>query len=671
MNIQTFLKIKLPSLVVWSPDGRKIAYVVGGNARKRDIMVSSIPEGNSRCIVSDLPPLHINKDRQDVRWGKDGKLIFNSKHSYFTVSIEDGKTETLPSGHLLGERVQLSPDEKNISFVRDGDLWVKPVAGGEPRSLTEGEGHKRSTLNSERTRCGEGDKPWLLSYHLPQWSPDSSKIVFCTPSRGASSNLGVVSLENGEISWIGPTIDMETNPVWSPNSKMIAFTRLSWDYKKRELLVSQASGVDVRRVWLDTDDRWVARADSPTSWSHDGTKISFVSNKSGWNHLYCSQLDGEEPNKVTEGEYEVSEGLGKGGFQWSPDDSEIAFISNRDSLQESSVWIVSSAGGEARRLVNMRGVCNDFQWSPDGKYISFIHTGPFQMPGLWIVEASGESEPVQIYNSFPEGMSEKNLADIKPVEYKSMDGTIVHAVLLTPKDLKSDEKYPVVIYMYGFRGQNSVLGFNNLYMNYLVQRGYIVLIVDPRGSAGYGKEYETANHLDPGGKHAEDVASGAKYLSTLDYVNPDRIGITGGSAGGYMTLMNLIRFPEVYAAGVAWVGMFDITYHYEYHIRVLTGMRWVEPRFGMPAQQPYIYQDRDPLLHVNQIKAPLLLFAGTEDLNVPFQDHLKMVTALVNAGKEFEQMIYPGEPHHWSSIESYTDSIKRINWFFDRHLKQQ
>lgn len=673
MNIQTFLKIKLPSHVVWSPDGRKIAYVIGGTTRTgisgRNIIINSIPMGSSRCIVSDLPPIFMILERQELRWSKDSKnLIFNRKNSYFTVPAEGGEPELLISGHLMGERVQLSPDRENISFLREGDIWIKPVAGGDPRRLTYHEGLKISHLVNERKRSLEADNPWLYSGSLPNWSPDGKKIAFCSRSRGASSNLGVVSLENGEISWIDPSIDMETNPIWSPDSKRIAFRRLSWDIKKRELLVSDASGCEVKSIWMDKDDRWVSRQRMGATWSHNGEKIAFVSNRSGWNHLYLSPIEGGEPKKLTEGNYDVIFGSGP---KFSPNDSEIAFISNRDSLQESNISIVSSDGGETRKLVNMKGVCNNLQWSPDGKYISFIHTGPNQMPGLWFIETSGESEPIQLYNSFPEGMDEKDLADIKLVEYKSMDGTTVHASLLTPKDLLKDEKYPAIIHMFGFGGQQAVLGFNDIYMNYLVQRGYIVLIVDPRGSWGYGKEYEVSMHLDPGGKQVEDVASGAKFLSTLDYVNPNKIGITGRSFGGFMTLMNLIRFPDIYAAAVSWVGLYDIIYHYEYHLRTLCGTRWLEQIFGMPAQHPDLYQDRAPLLHVDRIKAPLLLLAGTEDLNLAFQDHLKMVTALVKAGKEFEQMVYPGEPHIWSSCESYVDSIKRIDSFFDRHLKKQ
>ena len=674
IDLQTFLKIKSPSLVVWSPDGRKIAYIIGGTTGTgisgRNIIISSIPKGSSKCIVSDLPPIFMVLERQELRWSKDSKnLNFNRKNSYLTVPVEGGVPEILISGYLLGEHVQLSPDGENISFLREGDIWIKPVAGGDPRRLTYHEGLKIPYLMNERKRSLEADNPWLYSVSLPVWSPDGKKIAFCSRSRGASSNLGVVLLENGEIKWIDPSIDMETNPIWSPDSKRIAFTRLSWDIKKRELLVSDYSDYEVKRIWIDKDDRWVSRQCTGATWSNNGEKIAFVSNRSGWNHLYLSPIEGGEPKKLTEGNYDVIFDFGSGP-KFSPNDSEIAFISNRDSLQESNISIVSSNGGETRKLVYMKGVCIDFQWSPDSKYISFIHSGPNQMPGLWFIESSGGTKPVQLYNSFPEGMDEKDLADIKPVEYKSMDGTTIHAILLTPKNLQKDEKYPAIIYMYGFRGQQAVLGFNDMYMNYLVLRGYVVLIIDPRGSWGYGKEYEISIHLDPGGKHAEDVASGAKFLSTLDYVNPNKIGITGRSAGGYMTLMNLIRFPDTYAAAVSWVGMFDMIYHYEYHVRNFCGYRWVEPRFGTPEQNPDIYWKRTPIYNVERIKTPILLLAGTDDLNVPFQDHLKMVKALVEAGKEFEQMVYPDEPHSWSSVESYVDSIKRIDRFFDRHLKQ-
>jgi dipeptidyl aminopeptidase/acylaminoacyl peptidase len=654
----TIFKIKFPILTVWSQDASKIAYSIAGLC-SIDIKMCFISNFDSKPVVSGLPSPYPLKERHNIRWSKNDKIIYNSKNNYFIDSLYGVEPEILVSGQLLGNRVLLSPDGRNISFIRDGDLWVKPIIGGNPYKLTEGE--------DILIRKVDHMNPF---WHL--WSPDSRKIAWLSSkrARGSASNIGVVSLSNRKINWIGPSDNAETEPVWSPNSEKIAFTRLSWDIKKRELLVSDAFGDDIQTIWIDVDKKGVSRDICGTSWSPDSCRIAFVSNRSGWNHLYVYSLDDDEPKQLTSGKYDII--YSDTPIQWSPDGSKIAFISNRNSLQESSVWIIPFEGGEAKRLVEMEGICTKFNWSPDGKYISFIHSGPSQMPSLWIKEVSDESDLILLYNPLVKDMDERDLAAIKPVKYEGSYGNIVHAILLTSKKIKKTEQHPAIVYMYGCHGQHARLGWPRIYpfmfLNYLVQNGYVVLIVDPPGSWGYGKDYEIAPNMDIGGKQVEDVALGAIYLSQLEYVNPDKIGVTGRSCGGYMAVQGLVRFPNLYSAGFSEVGSFDWKDYYEYTLR-LPGEISIPSRCGMYEQNPDYYFDLNPINHVDKIKAPLLMLAGTEDINVPFHVAERMITALVKAGKDFEFMMYPGEPHRWTRIETWRDALKRVERFWDKHLK--
>jgi dipeptidyl aminopeptidase/acylaminoacyl peptidase len=200
---------------------------------------------------------------------------------------------------------------------------------------------------------------------------------------------------------------------------------------------------------------------------------------------------------------------------------------------------------------------------------------------------------------------------------------------------------------------------------YFVQQGYVVLAVDYRGSSGYGREWGTGHHLDLGGGDALDVASGADYLKTLVYVDPDRIGVWGLSYGGFLTLQVLWKTPELFRCGIDVAGVSDwATWGLE------SNGGWITGRMGTPEENPEGYDRSASIKHMQTLNRPLLILHGTADVNVAFRESLNLVDVLLKMEKDFDFEVYPGEFHWFRRDHILKDAWRRADRFFETHLKQ-
>jgi dipeptidyl aminopeptidase/acylaminoacyl peptidase len=491
MDVEKALKLKTPAAMAWSPDGQQIAYQVTG-AEGSEIYLYSVRDDATKLLVPDIAPYRYWKEGADLRWTPGGKrVVYTTGRDFYTVSVDGGEPQLLVSGILLGELVQLAPGQDKVSFIRDGELWCQDVHGSPPRKLTKGEG----LLQQD---------PELFSrlYQWPQWSPDGAKIAYLSPTE-RSAKVMVISVDGEEIGRVVPEDDIWGHTIveWSPDSQSLAISRLSQDFQKKQLTVCRLDDGAERQIWLDTDELWVDHNINPSfraAWSHEGDRLAFLSNRDGWRHLYVAHLDTGEMQQLTQGDYEVY------WCGWSPDDTEIVYISSQGQLQHWLLWSIPASGGPARQLVTRPGICSSgyllrfvrgapAHWAPAGDTISYTFSGLDEPFGLWTVDRSGEGSPVQFYSGVPEGMEASDMAHMEAVAFESADGTKVPAVLITSKGLRTDEKHPALVHMYGGWGQMASLGWGLLFkstlFNYLASRGYVILIVDPRGSEGYGDAY--------------------------------------------------------------------------------------------------------------------------------------------------------------------------------------
>ncbi|MCA1586800.1 MAG: prolyl oligopeptidase family serine peptidase [Acidobacteria bacterium] len=239
---------------------------------------------------------------------------------------------------------------------------------------------------------------------------------------------------------------------------------------------------------------------------------------------------------------------------------------------------------------------------------------------------------------------------------------------MVPKNLDRTRRHPAIVWIHGSGQDQNFLGWHpgsyRMYYSasvYLAQQGYVILTPDYRGSSGYSREWTTDVHKSLGVIDTADVASGADYLKTLDYVDPERIGVWGLSYGGYLTLQALTADPLLWRCGINVAGVVDwATY----------GAGYTTPRLGTPVENPEIYKVSAPIYHMEKLVRPLMVLHGTNDRNVAFRDSLRLIDVLVKLNKNFEMGVYPGEVHFFRRAHILRDAWRRAESFFDRHLKQ-
>jgi dipeptidyl aminopeptidase/acylaminoacyl peptidase len=666
IDLSIIVEAKYPVLSAWSPDGGRLAYILGGTSGF-DIMLYSIRDRASALLIS--VPIAINElSIINLRWSSDGRrIIFNKMQDFYEISPDGGEAKLLASVKLVTSSSTISPDLKNLAFVKDGTIWIEPIPDGEPFQVTG----RIPGLEACGVVGGLG--------FMGVWSPDSKKMAVSAVHPGR--DIIVVSIDGKAISWIDPGEYRDAHPVWSNDSSKVAFARTSTNGRQMQLRVASASGGRSKALWTVTDERWVGDcAVRGISWSHDNTRLAFVSNKDGYSHLYVVSLENGRTKQLTKGKYEVLTFSSIPAFpdvwnpRWSKDDSEIFFVSNRGSPHERHIWAVPYSGGEARKLSNMKGVSGDLELSPDGRNICFSYSGPTQTPSLWIVRTSERTKPTEVYTNLPEGLSEKDFGEMQPVQYESTDGTLIHGMLFTPKNRKN-KIYPALVVVYGDGHQQALLGHSWYPMGvladtYLASKGYVVLRIDPRGTCWYGRDFETAAHHEAGGPDGavQDIADASKYLSGLRYVDSQRIGLIGLSYGAWMTALTLVHAPEAFRTGIMRGGIYDLKKAWEFAYNSYGGAGF-DARWGDPRIRPDEFHKWSPVNHVNRLVASVLVIHGDADTNAPFSHSKDLVSALLRNEKDFDFIVYPDQPHAWTKAEVAKDFLLRVERFLDQHLK--
>lgn len=621
--------------------------------------------------LTDFPvdPELLTSNIGHFEWVSPEEILFARDGALWSVSTTSRKPARVP-GFQGVSSFSLSNDRRQIAYIKAAQVWVGSLAGGTERQLTRMSDGSR--LSSPTFSLDNLFVSFNASHSsdLPEPMPYNGDRMTVTRSRTFDTRLGIVSVFYGDPVLIptsgGGGFGGRGQWVTTSTGPAVVHEEYSGDRKTREIRVTGVTG-ESRTVWKDFDPAWISLANGPrTVASPDGKEIAFISDRTGWAHLYVTPADASQESQARQ---LIRGDFGDGFAAWSPDSRSVAFAhSEPGNQQERFLSVAEVATGKVRPVVKARGVNYDPAFSPDGQSLAYLRSAVEHPQEVYTVSLE-KPTPVRLTQSLPEGLNPADLTAPVAVHYPSRrDQKPVPATLMVDAKLDKTRKHPAIIWIHGSGADQNYLAWHpgsyRMYYavsQYFAQQGYVVLTPDYRGSSGYSREWTTGAFHDLGGGETEDVNGGADFLKTLSYVDPDRIGVWGLSYGGFMTLQSIITAPRLFACAIDVAGVGDWA-------TWTTGGALLGRLGSTPVTDPEFYDRSAPVKHLDKIERPLMILQGTNDTNVPLWETLKVIDRLEKLGKPFDMALYPGEIHFFRRAFVLRDAWRRSDAFFYQHL---
>lgn len=446
-----------------------------------------------------------------------------------------------------------------------------------------------------------------------------------------------------------------STPVWSQDGKQMVLQVRAADNKDRWIALLDVATQTLTVIDRQHDDAWVGGPGGFTiGWISD-TKLWFVSEETGYAHLYTYDVVSKAKKALTSGKYEVQQA------ELNRSKKYFYIITNEVHPGEKHFYRLSVDGGKAERITTMAGA-HEVELSPDEKMIAFRYSYTNKPWELFLMENKPGAKPQQITNSLTTEFKSYSWRDPVVTSFKARDGADVYTRIYKPA--KPNGAAVVFVHGAGYL-QNAHKWWSSYFREYmfhnlLVDKGYTVLDMDYRASAGYGRDWRTGIYQFMGGKDLTDNVDGAAWLVKEHGIDPKRIGVYGGSYGGFITLMGLFTTPDVFAAGAALRPVTDWAhYNHGYTSAIL----------NTPYADSIAYAKSSPIYHAEGLKGALLICHGMVDTNVHFQDVVRLSQRLIELGKDnWELAVYPVEDHGFVEPSSWTDEYKRILKLFEENL---
>ena len=682
LTLEQILDIRHPASPVWSPDGERITFVWD---RNQEMDLYSVEPGAGEA---PRPLTRWGESYEEIGglfWGPAGEFLHFVRNGalYRMNPDQPGTLERVFDEEPGGESgYSPSPDRTRIAFLRGGDLHVRDLDSPTEFPLT-----------------GTPD----LREGAAVWSPDGRFVAYTVASTEAiektpeisGAKLAFRSRRSAPPDlWAAPVIrrgvprriaageDFQSSPRWLDAARLV-FLEVSADYRTRSVRVADLRDGSVRTLASTRDPKWwsLTFLGAEPRPSPDGKWVAYLDDSSGWDRLKVVSVDDGSETALTDDGAEVRR------YAWSPDGRFLAWDANPEHPGRRQLFVVETASlpdAAPRALTSGPGtntqpaartgfrLSAEFGgFSPDGSRIVFQRTGPRAPADLYTVAVDGGGEPVRLTNSLPEGLDPARFTEGEFLRFPARDGGEVPGYLFTPEGLDRSRKHPAIVWVHGDGIAQNYEGWHvrrdyaayHSFHQLLLRDGYVVLMPDYRGSVGYGRDFRQQSYRDVGGGDYQDVAAAGDYLTTLDFVDPERIGVWGLSYGGFMTMQALTLDPTLFAAGVNVAGVGDYRLWYQD-----PGGRWVVSRMGTPEENPEVYDLAVPADRVEAIERPLLMMHGTSDVNVPYFESVHLADRLLRAGKDFEFVTYPGEFHYFHREHVLRDAWRRVRRFFGEHL---
>lgn len=654
----------------------------------------TIASGDNRLLISSAALEYKSRpvEMSRYQWAENRRFLLITgpvtrtwdsvrEAPHYVYDTKEQTMAALANGSTALRNVYLSPDGQQAGYVLDNNLYVIDLESNNVRAITtDGDANIfNGIFDYGSTEFGFTD-----AWH---WSPDGQKIAFWrldvtelkvfyivdelgkystvsalkypnTGERHAINQIGVYDLDSRETTWmdIGDNADDYIPQIeWTRSSRQLSIQRLTRDHERLDVLLADVESGTSRIMLSETDPAWIDIT-ADLIFFKERDNFVWTSEKSGYRHAYLYDYQGKE-KQLTRGDWEIVSLIAldeTGGW--------LYFSAKKDSLIDQHVYRVALDGSDVQKLSGESG-WYDWNVAPDGRHIIETYSNASSPPTVSLRNPSGNETRTLIVNEL-EGLNKYAVPNPEFIKFKTTDGVELNAYMIKPTDFDPSKKYPVIVYGYGNAGSQMVVNRwgssrgaqRDLWHRYMAQQGFIVFSMDNRTTAGRGKAAKNLTYRHYAKWAIHDQLEGVKFLKTLSYVIPERIGFWGWSGGGYLAAALMTKGAPHYKTGVSVAPVIDLTRYQTVGVE-----RWMD----FIDDNEKGYYETNLLNFADRLQGDLLLIHGTGDENVKFAFTLQFADALITAGKQFDMMLYPNEHHgiEGARLHVYT---KIANYFQDK-----
>lgn len=648
----------------FSPNSKRLLF-----SQNSDIYVMEITRQSPFAVSAPRRITRTQGGEVAARWLDDSTIFYQSGGNFYALNID--KTFL----------VQLTKEANPTAFMSVG--FAQPTENAELFAYVVTDSSKQKTL-------------YLPNYldEFVQAPPFrrgfTEQKVFVTKTDGSLEKPFEIKLPKAEGASYMRGVD------WAADNRSLIVDRVDKDTKRRQLFyIYNVGGKDEQTILIteETDAKWIGSLSRIIEANpKNSAQILFASERDGFNHLYLATLEKqksaanpqENPTKagfstnvnikqLTSGKFEIE------WAKWRKDRDEIIFSSTEKNTATREFYTFNLRDSKKVQIAsNVDGMKTGAQFSTesDEEILLFEFSrwnSPSEIYAQRICpECRGSNFPKKLTDSIPDAFQKIKWNEPQFISFPAKDGKQIPAKIYLPNNFDKTKKYPMVIFVHGAGYlQNVINGWNNYYREFMfnemmTQKGYVVLDIDYRGSAGYGRDFRTDVYDFLGGPDYQDHIDGIDYAVKNYAVDEKRVGVYGGSYGGFMAGMLAMRAPEKIAAAAALRPVFDWKNYYA------SSPVYTAERLGFPDKNPEAYKRSSPISYAENLRTPLLILHGLVDDNVPAQDSIQLIEKLIRLEKThyFEAMLYPAESHGFVRPSSWTDEYTRILDFFEKHLRR-